>query len=120
MSIYYYLHGGDPVEAICLGPRGRSHDHEYSGPPVYLGTQIFKLPAVYIDLLIERFVTAYPGAEILDEAEFDRIMAARGNPHVVYVSGDADDDIPLSKYLPEVESEEFKSALLADPDLLIR
>ncbi|WP_457337982.1 hypothetical protein [Rhizobacter sp. P5_C2] len=114
MGIYYYLYDRETAKGVCLGKRGRRFDAEFEGPTVCINGDQYLLPANLLQLLIDRFkasssahcVSILPDYELFDGA--DAILPA-ATPYTA-IGGDVGP--PLSIYLPELESEAGRAAVM--------
>lgn len=105
MSISYYLFNKIAKECLYLGKKGVRDDFEFEGPLYYIGQNRYLLPVKYLELLIrgfkeignDNFILTVTGDELFDTAEY-----LGEDEEAIEIGGDSDLDLPLSKYLPEL------------------
>jgi hypothetical protein len=106
MSIYYYLFSSNNRECINLGKKGRRNDYEYDGPSVILSGKTYLLPAQYLELMKQRFIEKNGKNNIVicpDYDLFDTEEYLKDDEEFYEVGGERDFDLPITKYLPEIE-----------------
>jgi hypothetical protein len=84
---------------------------------------LYRLPEKYLQLLIDRFTDAHKGQVIFieDHALFDSEKYLSGeDDHIIEVGGECDHDLPLTKYLPELDDPLIQAEIKAHPGLMIR
>jgi hypothetical protein len=107
MSVYFYLFNKKTKLGLCLGKKGIRSDHEYQGPSVSISEKQYFLPKKYLDLLIESFYRDSESGEILlleDHELFDTNKYLSEDEDLIEIGGDKYGDIPLHKYLPELDN----------------
>jgi hypothetical protein len=122
MGVYYYLFSPEAKECVDLGKKGKRLDYEYQGPSVYVDKHSFFLPANYLELLISRFTQEHGGKDkviYLPDYELESSNYLDDNEDVSVVGGDRDFDIPVNKYLPEIDNVEIQQEITSRSDLRI-
>lgn len=112
MGIAYYLFNKDTNECVYLGKKGVRDDFEYEGPLLYIGEQRYLLPVDYLKLLIERFNDTGGENSILTVSSddlFDTECYVSEDEDIIEIGGDNYLDLPLTKYLPELNGEGGKA-----------
>jgi hypothetical protein len=121
MSVSYYLFSKASKEYISLGSRGRRSDYEYEGPVIWMGPLRSRLPRHLLQTLIDRFREAHGTDDVVvcsSEELFDSTDYLTEDEMGIEVGGERDGDLPLTKYLPELDDpgvrEEIRSRAVGD------
>jgi hypothetical protein len=120
MSIYYYLFSSKSKECINLGKKGRRNDYEYDGPSVFLDGKTYLLPAQYLELIRQRFIEKNDKDSVVvcpDYDLFDTDMYLKCDEECQEIGGDRDFDLPITRYLPEIEDKSVKIEIMSREDL---
>jgi len=114
MGICHYLFNKETKEGINLGKRGKRIDFEFQGPVCFVNDKRYLLPPKYLNLLIERFKQTGDEKTILiieDYELLDTFDYLKEDEDLIKIGGDRYFDLPLEKYLPELDSPEVQKEI---------
>ena len=108
MSIANYIFNKVSKECIYLGKKGVRSDFEFEGPLHFIGNKRYLLPVEYLSLLLERFretgneddLIILGSDELLDTEDY-----LPEDEDLIEIGGENYLDLPLSKYLPELNED---------------
>lgn len=120
MSVSNYLFSKTSKEYVLLGRKGRRPDSEYEGPIVWLGALRSRLPAYLLQRLIDRFRAAHGADDVLvcsSDELFDSTDYLAEDEIGTEIGGERDGDLPLTRYLPELDEPGVQDEIRANADL---
>jgi hypothetical protein len=118
MSIYHFIYSPEANEGINLGKKVNERTPPYQGAATYVDGHIYWLPEKYLQLLIDRFTKAHNDTVFIEDYKLWKLIG--DDEYIIEIGGDCDWDLPLTKYLPELNDPKVQEEIKQHTELLIR
>jgi hypothetical protein len=118
MSVYTYIFSPETKEGICLYKRLIDKNPPFEGVITYIERDRYWLPNNYLQLLIDRFSEAHSDSKFIEDYKLWKLIG--DDEYIIEIGGDCDWDLPLTKYLPELNDPKVQEEIKQHTELLIR